>query len=46
MSNDDATVAFTQQLHVAWRTCTPTSGSGSGSDTIGLGRSESALSFE
>ncbi|KAF2267697.1 hypothetical protein CC78DRAFT_591054 [Lojkania enalia] len=23
MSNDDATVAFTQQLHVAWRTCTP-----------------------
>ena len=22
LSNDDATVAFTQQLHVAWRTCT------------------------
>jgi hypothetical protein len=24
LSNDDATVAFTQQLHVSWRTCTPT----------------------
>lgn len=23
LSNDDATVAFTQQLHVAWRPCTP-----------------------
>jgi hypothetical protein len=23
LSNDDATVAFTQQLHVAWRACTP-----------------------
>jgi len=23
LSNDDATVAFTHQLHVAWRTCTP-----------------------
>ena len=38
MSNDDATVAFTQQLHVAWRKCTPSSGSGSsGDDTIGIG---------
>jgi len=49
MSNDDATVAFTQQLHVAWRVCTPTSGSGSGSgsgDTIGIGHSGSGLSFE
>ncbi|KAF2656397.1 hypothetical protein K491DRAFT_744627 [Lophiostoma macrostomum CBS 122681] len=24
LSNDDATVAFTHQLHVAWRQCTPT----------------------
>ncbi|QRC94698.1 hypothetical protein JI435_148570 [Parastagonospora nodorum SN15] len=31
LSNDDATVAFTQQLHVAWKKCTPTSGGGSGS---------------
>lgn len=23
LSNDDATVAFTQQLHVSWRACTP-----------------------
>jgi hypothetical protein len=23
LSDDDATVAFTQQLHVAWRPCTP-----------------------
>ncbi|KAF2786762.1 hypothetical protein K505DRAFT_330128 [Melanomma pulvis-pyrius CBS 109.77] len=23
LSNDDATVAFTQQLHVSWRPCTP-----------------------
>jgi hypothetical protein len=38
LSNDDATVAFTQQLHVAWRKCTPGSGSGSGGDnTIGIG---------
>lgn len=38
LSNDDATVAFTQQLHVAWKKCTPGSGSGSGSDnTIGIG---------
>jgi len=40
MSNDDATVAFTQQLHVAWRKCTPTSGSGSGG---GLGGSDSVV---
>ncbi|KAH7091303.1 hypothetical protein FB567DRAFT_490145 [Paraphoma chrysanthemicola] len=39
LSNDDATVAFTQQLHVAWRKCTPGSGSGSGGDnTIGIGQ--------
>jgi len=23
LSNDDATVAFTHQLHVSWRPCTP-----------------------
>jgi hypothetical protein len=37
LSNDDATVAFTQQLHVAWKKCTPGSGSGTGGDTIGIG---------
>jgi hypothetical protein len=38
LSNDDATVAFTQQLHVAWKKCTPGSGSGSGgNDNIGIG---------
>ncbi|ORX98027.1 hypothetical protein BCR34DRAFT_157799 [Clohesyomyces aquaticus] len=36
LSNDDATVAFTQQLHVAWRACTPGS-TGNGGDTIGIG---------
>ncbi|KAF2868208.1 hypothetical protein BDV95DRAFT_630781 [Massariosphaeria phaeospora] len=38
LSNDDATVAFTQQLHVSWRPCTPGSGSGGGGDTIGIGK--------
>ncbi|KAF2646297.1 hypothetical protein P280DRAFT_386932 [Massarina eburnea CBS 473.64] len=37
LSNDDATVAFTQQVHVAWQACKPGSGSGSGSDIIGIG---------
>ncbi|OAL00997.1 hypothetical protein IQ06DRAFT_325707 [Phaeosphaeriaceae sp. SRC1lsM3a] len=42
LSNDDATVAFTQQLHVAWKKCTPGSGSGSGGDnTIGIGQPSS-----
>lgn len=46
MSNDDATVAFTQQLHVAWRQCTPSSGSGSGgSDNIGIGQPSSEISW-
>ncbi|KAG9190318.1 hypothetical protein G6011_08406 [Alternaria panax] len=46
MSNDDATVAFTQQLHVAWRKCTPGSGSGSGSaDTIGINNPSSETTF-
>src|SRR5689334_5230655 len=39
LSNDDATVAFTQQLHVSWRKCTGSgSGSSSGDDTIGIGK--------
>ncbi|KAI4667426.1 uncharacterized protein J4E79_002113 [Alternaria viburni] len=46
MSNDDATVAFTQQLHVAWRKCTPTgSGGGSGS-VIGIGSPSASIDFE
>ena len=46
MSNDDATVAFTQQLHVAWRACTPGSGSGSGgADTIGINNPSSETTF-
>ncbi|KAI4642534.1 uncharacterized protein J4E78_010217 [Alternaria triticimaculans] len=46
MSNDDATVAFTQQLHVAWRKCTPTgSGGGSGS-VIGIGSPSANIDFE
>ncbi|KAJ4374930.1 hypothetical protein N0V83_002008 [Neocucurbitaria cava] len=47
LSNDDATVAFTQQLHVAWRKCT-TTGSGAGSngdDTIGIGTPSTDVSF-
>ncbi|KAK2801970.1 hypothetical protein FQN50_007528 [Emmonsiellopsis sp. PD_5] len=28
LSNDDATIAFTQQLHVAWRTCNDEANSG------------------
>ncbi|PVH99154.1 hypothetical protein DM02DRAFT_712129 [Periconia macrospinosa] len=35
LSNDDATVAFTQQVHVAWQACKPGSGSGGGSIEIG-----------
>jgi hypothetical protein len=46
MSNDDATVAFTQQLHVAWRKCTPGSGAGTGSDTIGIGNPSSETTFD
>ncbi|KAH6864893.1 hypothetical protein J4E91_006749 [Alternaria rosae] len=46
MSNDDATVAFTQQLHVAWRKCTP-SGSGGGSGSvIGIGSPSADIDFE
>jgi len=46
LSNDDATVAFTQQLHVAWRKCTATGGSGSGSgDTVTIGTPSSETTF-
>ncbi|KNG46325.1 secreted protein [Stemphylium lycopersici] len=45
MSNDDATVAFTQQLHVAWRACTPGSGGSGGSDSIGIGKPSSEISI-
>jgi hypothetical protein len=30
LSNDDATVAFTQQVHVAWKKCTPGGSTGGG----------------
>ena len=45
LSNDDATVAFTQQLHVQWRPCTPGAGQPSpgGSDTIIIGQPKSEL---
>ncbi|KAF2272355.1 uncharacterized protein EI97DRAFT_385884 [Westerdykella ornata] len=47
LSNDDATVAFTQQLHVAWRPCTPGSGNGSvgGGDVVGIGQPSSDVEF-
>ena len=46
LSNDDATVAFTQQLHVAWRKCTgSSSGSTNGDDTIGIGQPSSDITF-
>ena len=44
LSNDDATVAFTQQLHVAWRACTPGSKGDSG-DTIGIGQPSSDITL-
>jgi hypothetical protein len=43
LSNDDATVAFTQQLHVSWRACTPGSTGGDGGNTIGIGTPSSEL---
>jgi hypothetical protein len=45
LSNDDATVAFTQQLHVQWRACTPGKGqpSSGGDDTIIIGQPNSNL---
>jgi hypothetical protein len=46
LSNDDATVAFTQQLHVAWRACTGSGSSGSGDNNVGLGPSLGTPSSE
>jgi hypothetical protein len=47
MSNDDATVAFTQQLHVAWRKCDSNNSSGGGSgSTIGIGSPSADLNFD
>ncbi|KAF2184023.1 hypothetical protein K469DRAFT_727654 [Zopfia rhizophila CBS 207.26] len=44
LSNDDATVAFTHQMHVAWRPCTPGKpSSGEGDDQIGIGKPSSEL---
>lgn len=43
LSDDDATVAFTQQLHVSWQACTPgaaSPGAPGGTWTIGSGVSE------
>ncbi|KAK2748052.1 hypothetical protein FQN55_004601 [Onygenales sp. PD_40] len=40
LSNDDATIAFTQQLHVAWRTC---DGEASGGGDFDLGVINSSI---
>lgn len=45
LSNDDATVAFTHQLHVAWRPCTASGSKGGSGDTIGIGIPSSDVSF-
>lgn len=47
LSNDDATVAFTQQLHVSWRACTPTKpgAPGLGNDDIQLGKPSAEIGF-
>jgi len=46
LSNDDATVAFTQQLHVSWRPCTPGKGGNSGNgDSIGIGMPSSDINI-
>jgi hypothetical protein len=46
LSNDDATVAFTQQLHVSWRPCTPGSPAiGGNDDTVGIGKPSSDIEF-
>jgi len=44
LSNDDATVAFTQQLHVSWRPCTANSGN-DGGNQIGIGKPNSGVEF-
>ncbi|CBY02373.1 hypothetical protein IAQ61_006960 [Plenodomus lingam] len=46
MSNDDATVAFTQQLHVAWKKCEPGAGGGSGEIGVGMGTPSSEGRWE
>ncbi|KAL5115323.1 hypothetical protein ACEQ8H_006768 [Pleosporales sp. CAS-2024a] len=44
LSDDDATVAFTQQLHVAWKQCSGSgSGSGNGGDTVIIGTPSSEV---
>ncbi|KAF2681488.1 hypothetical protein K458DRAFT_444685 [Lentithecium fluviatile CBS 122367] len=45
LSNDDATVAFTQQLHVQWRACTPGKGTPSPGDTIVIGQPNTGIEF-
>ncbi|KAF2728324.1 hypothetical protein EJ04DRAFT_449561 [Polyplosphaeria fusca] len=46
LSNDDATVAFTQQLHVAWKACTPGKGGDSGNgDVIGINQPSSDVAI-
>jgi len=37
LSDDDATVSFDHQVHVAWQPCTPSSSTGSGDFTTGSG---------
>ncbi|KAK7192033.1 secreted protein [Paraphaeosphaeria sporulosa] len=44
LSNDDATIAFTQQVHVSWQPCTPKSGTSPG-DTIGIGSVDADVEF-
>jgi hypothetical protein len=48
LSNDDATVAFTHQVHVAWQPCKVGGGSGhaGGDDTIGIGPSKPVSNLE
>lgn len=47
MSNDDATVAFTHQLHVAWRECKVANAAGAATagDSIGIGSPNAELEF-
>jgi len=47
LSNDDATVAFTQQVHVAWRPCTPGKGESgnNGDDTVIIGKPNADIQF-
>ncbi|KAF9736817.1 secreted protein [Paraphaeosphaeria minitans] len=46
LSNDDATIAFTQQVHVSWQPCTPKRRSvTSPGDTIGIGNVNADVEF-